>query len=203
MFPFAPANNSYHSIVALFQMPSCSYCGKGFSTESAVSNHQSKDRRCLTRCKQARLKILNDIRDQHSESATNTPPEVITAPSVEFNFTHNISDSSADNVAEQFDVNAQTPSYRATVEEAPESNSQHNSLWDKPFPLQYHAGQMLGGAKTLFEQYRDEQVLQGAEVLGPFENDAEWELAKWLIKNVGHNQAEKFLKLDIVSTQQA
>ncbi|KAJ6612021.1 hypothetical protein B0H10DRAFT_1808397 [Mycena sp. CBHHK59/15] len=48
-----------------------------------------------------------------------------------------------------------------------------------------------------FQMIRDDQVLQGAEVLGPFESDEEWELAKWLIKNVGHNQMEEFLKLPI------
>ncbi|PBK83199.1 hypothetical protein ARMGADRAFT_1048477 [Armillaria gallica] len=50
---------------------------------------------------------------------------------------------------------------------------------------------------TNFEQIRDEQVLKGCEVLGPFKDDDEWELAKWLIHNVGHNVAEEFLKLPI------
>ncbi|PBK87099.1 hypothetical protein ARMGADRAFT_939452, partial [Armillaria gallica] len=33
---------------------------------------------------------------------------------------------------------------------------------------------------------------------GPFKDDEEWELAKWLIHNVGHNAAEEFLKLPII-----
>ncbi|KAJ3744256.1 hypothetical protein DFH05DRAFT_1535542 [Lentinula detonsa] len=43
---------------------------------------------------------------------------------------------------------------------------------------------------------RDE--LKGADVLGPFANGEEWELAKWSIKNVGHNATESFLKLPII-----
>ena len=43
-----------------------------------------------------------------------------------------------------------------------------------------------------------DQILKGQTVLGPFRDD-EWELAKWLIKNVGHNQADTSLKLPIVS----
>lgn len=53
--------------------------------------------------------------------------------------------------------------------------------------------------KTAFEHIRDDQILTGCEVLGPFADEEEWELAKWLIKNVGHNQTEAFLKLPIVS----
>ncbi|KAL0562364.1 hypothetical protein V5O48_019723, partial [Marasmius crinis-equi] len=46
---------------------------------------------------------------------------------------------------------------------------------------------------------RDDQVLRGDEIYGPFESEAEWELARWLIKNVGHNATEEFLNLPIVS----
>jgi hypothetical protein len=68
----------------------------------------------------------------------------------------------------------------------------------EPFPEEACAGASCGRAWTLFESIRDEQALDGAEMLGPFESDAEWQLAKWLIKNIGHNQAEEFLKLPIV-----
>ncbi|KAJ7314250.1 hypothetical protein DFH08DRAFT_716947 [Mycena albidolilacea] len=52
----------------------------------------------------------------------------------------------------------------------------------------------------MFEHIRDDQILTGCEVLGPFADEEEWELAKWLIKNIGHNQTEAFLKLPIVSS---
>ncbi|KAJ7882418.1 hypothetical protein B0H14DRAFT_3082501 [Mycena olivaceomarginata] len=38
-----------------------------------------------------------------------------------------------------------------------------------------------------------------AQILGPFADEEEWELAKWLIKNVGHNKTESFLKLPIIT----
>ncbi|TFK34351.1 hypothetical protein BDQ12DRAFT_613687, partial [Crucibulum laeve] len=44
----------------------------------------------------------------------------------------------------------------------------------------------------------DDQILQGYEILGPFKSKDEWELAKWLIKNVGHTQMEEFLHLPII-----
>lgn len=61
------------------------------------------------------------------------------------------------------------------------------------------AGAPLRDAKTLFDSIHDDQILRGHEILGPFESAEEWGLTKWLIKNVGHNQAEEFLKLPIVS----
>jgi hypothetical protein len=34
---------------------------------------------------------------------------------------------------------------------------------------------------------------------GPFKDEKEWWLAKWLITNIGQKQTDKFLKLPIVS----
>ncbi|KAJ6470800.1 hypothetical protein C8R47DRAFT_988514, partial [Mycena vitilis] len=52
---------------------------------------------------------------------------------------------------------------------------------------------------TSSERIRDDQVLAGYEILGPFADEEEWQLAKWLIKNVGHNKTESFLKLPIIT----
>ncbi|KAJ7748266.1 hypothetical protein DFH07DRAFT_775727 [Mycena maculata] len=62
-------------------------------------------------------------------------------------------------------------------------------------------GATYGPGKTTFEEIRDEEILKGVEVLGPFRDEAEWELAKWLIKHVGHNAANEFLKLSITLTK--
>ncbi|KAF8870609.1 hypothetical protein BD779DRAFT_1614047 [Infundibulicybe gibba] len=61
--------------------------------------------------------------------------------------------------------------------------------------------QGYGQGATHFERIRDEQVLHGDDVLGPFRDEAEWELAKWMIKNVGHGQAENLLKLPIIANR--
>ncbi|KAJ7749142.1 hypothetical protein B0H16DRAFT_1847253 [Mycena metata] len=71
-------------------------------------------------------------------------------------------------------------------------------LYFQDCPAEHQAGATFGKGPTTFQAIRDDQVLRGAEVLGPFESDDEWELAKWLIKNVGHNQMEAFLKLPII-----
>lgn len=53
---------------------------------------------------------------------------------------------------------------------------------------------------TAFEQYRaayDSDNINNH--WGPFADGDEWDLAKWLLKNVGQTQTDKFLKLGIVS----
>ncbi|KIM63476.1 hypothetical protein SCLCIDRAFT_55594, partial [Scleroderma citrinum Foug A] len=49
-----------------------------------------------------------------------------------------------------------------------------------------------------FEKFQDEKILEGGDIWGPFKSEEEWQLAKWLIKNVGHTQAENFLWLNIL-----
>ncbi|KAK0421534.1 hypothetical protein EV421DRAFT_2069709 [Armillaria borealis] len=66
------------------------------------------------------------------------------------------------------------------------------------FPPEKQAGATFGTKPTWFQQIRDEQVLKGYEILGPFKDDDEWELAKWLIKHVGHNAADQFLRLNMI-----
>ncbi|KAJ7817000.1 hypothetical protein B0H13DRAFT_2242347 [Mycena leptocephala] len=62
-----------------------------------------------------------------------------------------------------------------------------------------HLGDPMRGDQfrlhTVFGEIRDEEILKGAEFLGPFKDEAEWELAKWLIKHVGNTAADEFLKL--------
>jgi hypothetical protein len=42
-------------------------------------------------------------------------------------------------------------------------------------------------------------TIKNGEFIGPFKDAEEWELACWLIKNVGHRKVDEPLKLSIVS----
>jgi hypothetical protein len=57
----------------------------------------------------------------------------------------------------------------------------------------------LGTEKTKFEKICDKQKMEGLEPHAPFADEEEWELVKWLMKNVGQMKADNFLKLPIVS----
>lgn len=100
-----------------------------------------------------------------------------------------------------FDKELDQPAQVPRIEEIDDEEVMTHQWYKHDFPEQRQAGIPHGEGKTSFEQIRDEQILRGAEVLGPFKDDEEWELAKWLIKNVGQNVAEEFLKLPMVSDE--
>ncbi|KAJ6619442.1 hypothetical protein B0H10DRAFT_2163885 [Mycena sp. CBHHK59/15] len=81
----------------------------------------------------------------------------------------------------------------------PAEHPSTRQTWRTPFDSKQAAGATYGPAKTTFELIRDDEILTPGTVLGPFRDDDEWQLAKWLIKHVGHTATEEFLKLPIIS----
>ena len=57
----------------------------------------------------------------------------------------------------------------------------------------------LGEAKTVFEEIFEEQAAKGESPWAPFADKDEWELARWLAKNVNQRATEEFLKMPGVS----
>ena len=41
--------------------------------------------------------------------------------------------------------------------------------------------------------------MEGLDPWAPFSNEEEWQLARWLMKNVGQSKTDEFLRLPIVS----
>ncbi|EIW82034.1 hypothetical protein CONPUDRAFT_54600, partial [Coniophora puteana RWD-64-598 SS2] len=52
---------------------------------------------------------------------------------------------------------------------------------------------------TRFEPICNEEAAKGLSPYGPFRDQAEWDLSRWLMQNVTQTAADDFLKLDIVS----
>ncbi|KAG2031754.1 hypothetical protein BDR03DRAFT_840265, partial [Suillus americanus] len=48
-----------------------------------------------------------------------------------------------------------------------------------------------------FERYRTYQEEEGEDPWSPFEDVEEWDLAQWLVKNLGQTRTDEFLKLPI------
>lgn len=66
------------------------------------------------------------------------------------------------------------------------------------FDTTHKAGAAWGQQIPLFESIWLNQKQEGICQWGPFDGEEEWELAEWLIKNVGQKQTDTFLKLPIV-----
>ncbi|KAG2127611.1 uncharacterized protein EDB93DRAFT_1256934 [Suillus bovinus] len=79
-----------------------------------------------------------------------------------------------------------------TIEEVEDDGGTQFGHYFEPIP---DAGWALREGETKFEGYRRYQEEDGEDSYSPFENAEEWDLAQWLIKNVGQTQTEEFLKL--------
>ncbi|KAH7903659.1 hypothetical protein BJ138DRAFT_1107490, partial [Hygrophoropsis aurantiaca] len=181
----------------------CPYCHRNtFPTSGALRQHYSKTQACfnarkaeLAQLKVARPIVFNDEVFSGSPQMNEMPyDETIHNPDNYGDLNNDISmadpsDPSPDQDAEP------GPQIQNPVNEPA---AHRDGCWTLEFPLEKNAGPIFQKAPTNFERIRDDEVLKEGEVLGPFESEEEWELAKWLIKNVGANQMEAFLKLPIV-----
>ena len=83
------------------------------------------------------------------------------------------------------------------MEEIEDEEAGVQNRWIEDFPG--NAGKRGDQAQSYFEKLRAEQQKQGLSPWTPFQDEEEWELAHWLMLNVGQNATDKFLRLPIVS----
>jgi hypothetical protein len=88
--------------------------------------------------------------------------------------------------------------FEPNMEEAEEDVDQATpKRYIEPFPGP--AGAALREEKTRFHVLEEENRLEGKSRWEPFASKAEWELAEWLMKNVGQKAMDEYLQLPIVS----
>ncbi|EPQ57716.1 hypothetical protein GLOTRDRAFT_36697 [Gloeophyllum trabeum ATCC 11539] len=70
----------------------------------------------------------------------------------------------------------------------------------RPYPPEHLAGAAYPEkAETKFERIKRQQKEAGRDIFEPFEDQEEWDLARWLAANVGQKATDEFLKLPIVN----
>jgi hypothetical protein len=72
--------------------------------------------------------------------------------------------------------------------------------YHRPYPGK-NAGEPISNVRqdTPFETRLKEQQAKNLPIYHPFESMAEWELARWGMKNLGHGQMDSMLELEAVS----
>ncbi|KAJ7080850.1 hypothetical protein C8R44DRAFT_836592 [Mycena epipterygia] len=93
-------------------------------------------------------------------------------------------------------------SHRATVEEVlDEDDPQNFSRFIEPYEDEESgrpaAGRPLRHGETLFERMRARQQEEGTTEFSLFKDGDEWDLARWLSKNVGQTATDEYLSLPI------
>jgi hypothetical protein len=84
------------------------------------------------------------------------------------------------------------PSKQARVEEVEDEEAGGCRRWVQEFD---GAAEELGEGKTLFEEIHERQEAMCEPPMAPFADEDEWELARWLMKNVTQTATEEFLKM--------
>ncbi|KAJ7177335.1 hypothetical protein C8R43DRAFT_1084604 [Mycena crocata] len=186
----------------------CQYCQKSVSTRAGVNRHVANTPRCRGLWAESLNAITVDKTETDKPEATHdnepSPPQS-PIPS---------DDDEHMDAADDFVPPPRVPSplqpepaprsRRATVEEVPdEGDPQNFDRFVDVFPGhdaeddESEAGVPLRSGETLFERMRREQGFDGTSKFIPFASGEEWDLAKWLSKNVSQTATDEYLKLPI------
>ncbi|KAG1886255.1 hypothetical protein F4604DRAFT_1969781 [Suillus subluteus] len=127
--------------------------------------------------------MINDIEADNLNTPDDNPPPV----DVDFSHVH-----------PHLDPNPALRKSRCiTIEEVEDEDGTPFSYTGHYFEPQADAGWALHEGETKFERYRRHQEEEVEDRWSPFEDAEEWDLAEWLVKNLGQTCTDEFLKLPI------
>jgi hypothetical protein len=194
----------------------CGFCGKGpFTTSSGLNRHIGRSVNCNKAKRQEWGLYATNIWDNapgDSDKVLQPPasPRILENEDIanqpdttledDLQALENIADTALAPEMPPNEPPNEPEDHRATVDEADDEASEESAYYIEDFPPNLGAGAVWGEDIPFFEKLRQEQVQNETSRWGPFEDHDEWELAKWLIRNTGHNQTNAFLNLNIVSS---
>lgn len=90
--------------------------------------------------------------------------------------------------------------HRARVEDVMEEEErqfeqQPFAQFVQPYPPEYRAGKALQRGQTAFSKLKKKQKGEGKSIWEPFASREKWEVAQWLMENVGQTSTDTFLKI--------
>jgi hypothetical protein len=178
--------------------PRCLYCGKPFKTPRAVNHHVSASKSCS-------IEWRNDLSRKEEASLSPSPKrlkrESLTDLPGELDGNlHPFEDPFA--LGDDFVM--PSPPRGASVEEdegggggGSTDPTRDRERFIESYPGE--AGKGLRKSKTQFDVWLQNQQDEEKIQWFPFASEQEWDLTKWLLKNVGQKSTDEFLKLPIVS----
>jgi hypothetical protein len=203
-------------------MPYCSFCGKQCANAPGLERHVANSPECKKASSQIFGQYANAIWDDLpgnlNEQQPDPPADLPHLP--DFRIEEDIRLEEDFQMAEEtlndeeFNLHqpspppppphpprneAQAHPQQATVEIPSNEEVNDGGRYIENFPEEFLAGATWGHGKPLFESLDEEQRQEGGSRWGPFEDEDEWQLAEWLIRNVGQKQTDRFLRLPIVS----
>ncbi|GLB44066.1 putative zn-finger domain-containing protein [Lyophyllum shimeji] len=197
--------------------PTCGYCGKGpFPSVGGLRRHITHSELC---CRAEKEEFSQYSATIWEETAVLPSPAGSSAlPLSPLPDTQDIEALEPNQDIEEADASlmplppsqdseaAQPATYRQpTVEDAEDEDDEpggtdRKGSYVEYCPKEWKAGAAWGMGISEFEKIRDQLDKEGTP-LGPFADTDEWELAEWLIKNVGQKQTDSYLKLNITKSR--
>ena len=197
----------------------CGFCGKALTNASALNKHIKRTIACNKASHQEFGTYVANIWNAPQAPAagpsgfsSEPAPEMVGPPMPEGIQGNSETSEHDDQLDQDLDASLDIPEppapspppqapptrpYRTTIEEIPDEEA-YPEYHVEDFPEDRKAGAGWGYDVPLFERIRREQEEGGTSRWGPFDSEEEWELAEWLIRNVGQKQTDAFLKLPIV-----
>lgn len=192
-------------------MPYCGFCGKRCPTVPGLNRHIDNTPNCKKASHEEFGQYANSIwNDVHENLNDVEPPPLPNHPIepdlLDFRLEEDIQIAEEMFDREETNIPPPLPPLPPQLDE-PRPHPQHadneevidRCRYIEKFPEEYLAGATWGDCKPLYEYLDERQKREGGSRWGPFEDEDEWQLAEWLIRNVGQKQTDIFLKLPIVS----
>jgi hypothetical protein len=176
----------------------CKYCHQKKSTETALNRHIAHSRACFKAWQDDLLKLSSTNLGIDSSGSINrryaTMDQLIAHDNIGTN--SEVEESIPEMIPDHtFEDRSFSRSEERDVQDVHDAHSQ--SRYRRRYTGQ--AVEILGKGKTNFEAWQEAQTIHNDNEWAPFHDEKEWNLAQWLIKNVGQKSIDEFLKLPIVS----
>ena len=184
----------------------CTFCGKVCATHPGLERHIAQTPNCKNASREKFVEYAKGIWDDIPPEQNQVEEEAfVNLPDwPDFHLEEDIQMAEGMLYGEDDDLLRQPPPHQSPPlpQDEPEPNPQNNDgdsgRYIENFPEEYFAGAIWGHCKSHFENLNNEQKRVGSSCWAPFEDEDEWQLAEWLIRNVGQKQTDTFLKLPIV-----
>ena len=195
----------------------CGFCGKGpFPSSSTLNKHIRHSVNCNKAEHQEWGIYATNIWDNapgHSDNPHQPlePPQILdneelaslpdTTLKDDLQGQADLSETALDpDIPDIPDIPRHEPENNTSTVNDHEDEGLDSATYIQEFPTDMGAGAVWGEEIPFFEKLRREQVLNQSSRWGPFEDQDEWELAQWLIRNTGQNQTNALLNLKIVTS---
>ena len=178
----------------------CPHCNTSKPTQKAINQHVQ----LTPACKKAYNEQLTAIRGSPSPRLSRKRKERSPSPPADI---LDDGDDTGMQVADDFTppvdpVPVQSQSKRTRIEEVEDEDNAPRPRYTrfvKPYPRPVATPIRKG--KTKFETLLERQTADGKQPWEPFASKDEWQLATWLMANVGQTSTDEYLKLPIVSSR--